>query len=100
MSDTFTFHISILKTHFTPKIKVVPPAKSQNTLISTQEPADPSEAITSSQTQISLFQMEQVHVSDQVFEEGDWTKTTYVPGLPLFQIAPNTSVCLEQILRE
>ena len=41
MSDTFTSHISTLETHFALKIKVVPPAKSLNTLISTQELADP-----------------------------------------------------------
>lgn len=58
MSDTFTSHISTWKTHFAPKIKVVPSAKPPKTLISTQEPADPSEAIRSSQTQISCFQME------------------------------------------
>lgn len=98
MSDIFTSYISTLKTHFAPKIKVVPPAKSPNTLISTQEPADPTEAIRSSQTQINRFQMEQVHASEQVFEEGDWTKTTHMPWLPLFQIAPNISICLEQIL--
>lgn len=94
MSDTFTSHFSTLKPHFALKIKVVPPAKSPNTLISTQEPADPSEAIRSSQTQISCFQMEQVHASEQVFEEGDWTKTTYMPWLPLFQIALNVCINL------
>lgn len=52
MNDTFTPHISMLKTHFALKIKVVPSVKSPNTPISTQEPADPSESTHSSQTQI------------------------------------------------
>lgn len=100
MNDTFTSHISTLKTHFALKIEVVPPAKSLNTLISIQEPVDLSEAICSSQTQISWFQMEWVHVLEQVFEEGDWTKTTCVPWLLLFIIAPNISICLKQIPTE
>jgi len=98
MNDTFTSHISTLKTHFAPKIKAVPPAKSLNNLISTQESTDPSEAIRSSQTQISRFQMEQVRALEQVFEENDWTKTIYMLWLPLFKILPNISNCLENRL--
>lgn len=71
MNDTFTPHISRLKTHFALKIKVVPSVKSPNTPISTRELADPSEATHSSQTQIICFQMEQVHVLEQNFEESD-----------------------------
>lgn len=71
MSDTFAPHISTLKTHFALQIKVVPSAKSPNSPISTQEPADPSEAAHSSQTQITYFQMEQVHALEENFEESD-----------------------------
>lgn len=71
MNDTFTPHISTLKTHFALKIKVVPSVKSPNAPISSQEPADPSEATHSSQTQIICFQMEQVHALEQNFDGSD-----------------------------
>lgn len=71
MNDTFTSHISTLKTHFALKIKVVPSVKSPNTPISTQEPADPSESTHSSQTQIVWFQMKQVHALEQNVEVSD-----------------------------
>lgn len=48
MNDTFASHISTQKTHFALEIKAVPSVKSPNTPISTQEPADLSEATHSS----------------------------------------------------
>lgn len=100
MNDTFTSHISTLKTHFAPKIKIVLSAKSLNTFISTQEPVDLSEGTSTFQTLISCFQVEQVHALEQVFlEKVVLLKLHKYPACYSVKL-PRIYQCLEQIPTE